>query len=140
MVKVIDLSTDGRTAPAVAGQPSSRKPKLPQADQEESSRETMSEVNSEHNEQLVCPGFARDTGQASLQRVTFAANDVAEIKGAGDSRANPQVHDTVAGWTLMGTFERAGRPIAVLEEIGLQESRIAFVDAETACRAQPECA
>ena len=90
----------------------------------------MSEVNSEHNDQLVCPGFARDTGQESLPRVTFAVNDVAEIKGAGDSRASPQVHDTVAGWTLMGTFERAGRPIAVLEEIGLQESRIAFVDAD----------
>ena len=89
----------------------------------------MSEVNSKHSEKPVCPGFAGESGQTLVPRVTFAANKVKEIKGAGDRRADPQIHDTVAGWTLMGSFERAGRPIAVLEEIGLQESRIAFVDA-----------
>jgi len=80
------------------------------------------------NTTSTCPGYATSAGLGTEPpQVTFDGGRLVSVAAGGEIVRDLELHQTIAGWTLMALFERGGEDVAVFEEIGLQRGRLAFV-------------
>lgn len=77
----------------------------------------------------MCPGYADDTSRAGLEPPVLAFDGARLVSAASGDKtlADPQLGQSVGGWTFMASFERGGQPLAVFEQLALQEGHIAFI-------------
>ncbi|MGN6100563.1 MAG: hypothetical protein ACTHOR_05375, partial [Devosia sp.] len=84
------------------------------------------------DDQVICPGYERGPGADGEPppRVVFEVGRVARLDGETASLSDPPLLARLGSWTLMAVFGHGDVPIAVFEEVGAPEGRIAFVSAD----------
>lgn len=79
----------------------------------------------------ICPGYASvGPADANPPGATFEAHRLVAAACDGVTVSDPQPNQRIGEWTLMAVIAHADRPVAVFEETGLQEGRLAFVGAD----------
>lgn len=76
-----------------------------------------------------CPGYRSNAPGATVEPPLLAFNGPRPASAASGSETlrDPEVGQSVGGWTFMALFERTGEPIAVFEQVSLQDGFIAFI-------------
>jgi hypothetical protein len=78
-------------------------------------------------QETICPGYSRRYASKVVPHALFVGTELVSLTVGAEVIARPTIGQTIAEWTLVGSFMSDGAPVCVLEELSVVEGDIVFV-------------